>query len=509
VRLVSSENHVQSSPPIGWLRYLLPSVTDLLFIILLASMTIGAFAPRMLGDAGIGWHIRNGELMLRTHTITRTDFFSSTMAGRPWYAWEWLYDVKIALVHHCWGLNGVVFATALGIALTFALLFSWMRSRGTDLFVTVGLVVLAISASSIHMFARPHIVSWFLTLIWFQLLDQAEINRNRRYLYWLPMITIAWVNLHGGFLVGLILVAIYLVAALIHYRENRDWSKSLVSVFVMTLLATLVNPYGYKLHVHVYEYLSNRFLMDHIDEFASPNFHGVAQRCFLGLLLIAVTALAARREKIRASTLLVMLFAAYSGLYASRNLPVSSILLAITAGPVLSAAMKSAGGVFSKASSFSQRMGRVESTSRGHLWPAIAVLLGLVICSGQGNLGGRQFMSAHFDEKRFPAQAASVLEQMGLPRQVFAPDYWGGYLIYRFYPRMRVVLDDRHDLYGEAFLRDYLTTIHVTPGWEKMLDEKHVEWALLPEKSSLANMLKVSGWKVYYEDETGVLLQKP
>jgi len=508
VRLVPSANQSQLSPP-EWLRYLLPSVTDLLFIILLASMTIGSFAPRMLGDAGIGWHIRNGELMLRTHTITHTDFFSSTMAGRPWYAWEWLYDVKIAIVHHWWGLNGVVFVTALGIALTFALLFYWIRSRGTDLFVAVVMVVLAISASSIHMFARPHIVSWFLTLIWFQLLDQAEINRNRRYLYWLPVITIAWVNLHGSFLVGLILLAIYLVAALIRGRENLEWSKSLGSVFLMTLLATLVNPYGYKLPVHIYEYLSNRFLMDHIDEFASPNFHGAAQRCFLALLLIAVTALAARREKIRASTLLVMLFAAYSGLYASRNLPVSSILLAITAGPILSAAIWSVNEKFARLLSFSERMGKMEAGSCGHLWPALAVLFGLVVCSGQGSLGGQQLMSVHFDEKRFPVQAASALEHMGLPRQVFAPDYWGGYLIYRFYPRMRVVLDDRHDLYGEAFLREYIATIRVTPGWEKMLDEKHVEWALLPEKSSLANMLKVAGWKVYYEDETGVVLQKP
>src|SRR5215471_16827368 len=359
VRLVPSANQSQLSPP-EWLRYLLPSVTDLLFIILLASMTIGSFAPRMLGDAGIGWHIRNGELMLRTHTITHTDFFSSTMAGRPWYAWEWLYDVKIAIVHHWWGLNGVVFVTALGIALTFALLF-----------------------------------------------------------YWLPVITIAWVNLHGSFLVGLILLAIYLVAALIRGRENLEWSKSLGSVFLMTLLATLVNPYGYKLHVHIYEYLSNRFLMDHIDEFASPNFHGAAQRCFLALLLIAVTALAARREKIRASTLLVMLFAAYSGLYASRNLPVSSILLAITAGPILSAAIGSVNEKFARLLSFSERMGKMEAGSCGHLWPALAVLFGLVVCSGQGSLGGQQLMSAHFDEKRFPVQAASALEHMGLPRQVF------------------------------------------------------------------------------------------
>ena len=76
--------------------FLLPSITDLIFIILLVAMSSGALAPRLLGDASIGWHIRNGEQMLRTHSVTRTDPFSVTMGGHTWYAWEWLYDVVIA-----------------------------------------------------------------------------------------------------------------------------------------------------------------------------------------------------------------------------------------------------------------------------------------------------------------------------------------------------------------------------------------------------------------------------
>jgi len=92
-------------------------------------MSGGALFARLLGDAGIGWHIRNGEQMLRTHTITRTDSFSVTMGGQPWYAWEWLYDLKIAGIHHWLGLNGVVFFTAVIIALTFALTLRFSLQR--------------------------------------------------------------------------------------------------------------------------------------------------------------------------------------------------------------------------------------------------------------------------------------------------------------------------------------------------------------------------------------------
>src|SRR5437667_10625 len=86
--------------------------------------------PRLLGDADTGWHIRNGELILTTHSITRVDPFSSTMQGKPWYAWEWLYDAAVALVHGWYGLNGVVFASAVVIALTFSLIFILAQARG-------------------------------------------------------------------------------------------------------------------------------------------------------------------------------------------------------------------------------------------------------------------------------------------------------------------------------------------------------------------------------------------
>ena len=52
---------------------------------------------------------------------------------------------------------------------------------------------------------------------------------------------------------------------------------------------------------------------------------------------------------------------------------------------------------------------------------------------------------------------------------ILSPDYWGGYLIYRLYPAVRVVVDDRHDLYGAEFLKSYLRMVHVEQGWEEFL----------------------------------------
>jgi len=92
---------------------------------------------------------------------------------------------------------------------------------------------------------------------------------------------------------------------------------------------------------------------------------------------------------------------------------------------------------------------------------------------------------------------------------IFCPDWWGGYLIYRLYPERAVVIDDRHDLYGESFLRDYLKTIEGRPGWDGLLDRSEVDVVLMPIASPLTALLRQSSqWSVVYEDRVAVLFHR-
>src|SRR3989475_1214460 len=485
---VQDRNSSASSFSPSWIHFALPSVTDLIFILVLVLLSYSVLSARLLGDAGIGWHIRNGELMMRTHMITRADPFSYTMSGRPWLAWEWLYDAIIGAVHQSLGLNGVVFFTATAIAFTFALTFRLLLARGSMLQISVTLLLLAMGAAMIHFLARPHVLSWLFTVIWFQVLDSAEVApENRRQLLWLPLLMLLWVNLHGGFLFGLALLGLYWLAGVIRYlqggsesRQAAAWVKQLSALGALSFLATFANPYGYKLHAHIYRYLSNRFLMNHIDEFRSPDFHGVAQECFAVLLVITIIALAAAQAKIRNSQLLLILFASYSGLYASRNLPVASILLVLVAGPLLSAAVRDAGNnaelpdrtrnFFSRCSSFALRMGNLELSLRGHLWPVGAVIFGLFVCIQHGRVGSHQLMNAHFDGKKFPVAAVPGIAERGIHGPIFRPDSLGGDFHYHLYPGLEGVGGDRHDLYGEQFVREDLNGLPLAPGWGEVLD---------------------------------------
>jgi len=510
-----------------WILFLMPSVSDLLFVALLLGLSCGAMGRLLLRDAGTGWHIRNGQLMLQTHSVTRVDPFSATMSGHTWYAWEWLYDIFIAGVHHWLGLNGVVFVTAAVMAVTFVLVFRLAVRRGGSLTIVLVMLVLSLAASAVHFLARPHVFSWLFTVIWLELLDSAaEPNSEHRRVYFLPLLMLLWVNVHGGFVFGFALLAVYILAAGIEYfsspeqRERiRGWLKRLGVVSLLSVLASFVNPYGYKLHLHIYHYLSDKFLMNQVSEFRSPDFHGAAQQCFAVLLLVTITPVASAGRRQPPARLLVILLAAYSGLYASRNLPVSAILLTLTVAPMLSNTVAKAVGndkvaprlraALSRLQNFDARMAKLELDLQGHAWLIIAFVVGVWACMNDGRVGSARLLNAYFDDKRFPVEATEVIIRDDNREPIFCPDQWGGYLIYTLYPRTKVLVDDRHDLYGDQFFKDYLKIVYVQEDWSKILDERHVKWILVQKDSSLGTMLKqTAGWRLIHADDTAVLFHR-
>jgi hypothetical protein len=505
----------------------MPSVGDVIFVALLGVLVFTPLSVRLLGDAGIGWHIRTGQQIIATHAVPRTDPFSSTMAGKPWFAWEWLYDLLVGELESALRLNGVVWLTAVVIAATFAWLFRFLIARGVNVVLAVLLTLLAVSASMIHFLARPHVVSWLFSLAWFVILQSSERecfagDRPTGRLWLLPALMLIWVNVHGGFLVGFVLLAVFFVGAVWTWFATREEriEESLLRIAAekriwqlfwigpASAAASLVNPYGLKLHAHVYSYLSNRFLMDHIDEFRSADFHQIAPRCFLLLVILTLAILAARRRELRVSGILVVLFAVYSGIYAARNIPVSAILLVAIVGPLMSSVHEGSTVMAiqnNKAVGFLRRMTAMEARSRWPIWSTAAVIATFFIAMNGGRVGSTVLINAHFDTKRMPVAAVDYLANHNLVSPILAPDTWGGYLIYRLYPKVQVVLDDRHDLYGEEFFKSYLKLVHVEPGWEDFLRKYPSRCVLVPRESALADRLSsVEKWKTVYSDDVAI-----
>jgi hypothetical protein len=108
----------------------------------------------------------------------------------------------------------------------------------------------------------------------------------------------------------------------------------------------------------------------------------------------------------------------------------------------------------------------------------------------------------------FPADQFPVLAYPHIPvgARLFAPDKFGGYLIYRSNGTLKVFFDGRSDLYGAGFLKQYSRLVQVRPGWRAYWDTFHFTHALLPADAPLLPALEQIGWRPLYQDKSATLL---
>src|SRR5436309_1909309 len=198
---------------------LLPSLADFAFLVPIAFL-FGRMdgVKTLLSDCDTGWHIRTGEWIVKNHRVPLQDIFSFSKPGAPWFAWEWLSDVLMAGLNAMGGLEAVVLASILMLALTFSALFLLVRRKSNPL-VAIMVTMLAAAASSIHFLARPHLFTLLFLVLFYAALERVREGRGRiagiPILAAFPVITILWTNLHGGFFVGTLMIAAYGAAELV------------------------------------------------------------------------------------------------------------------------------------------------------------------------------------------------------------------------------------------------------------------------------------------------------
>ena len=394
----------------------------------------------------------------------------------------------------CWIAAAAIALTACGAA-------HLSLSLGGNLFFTAAGIVLLLGVTSMHWLARPHLFSWILALA-FLSAAEAERRYNSRILWVLPALAALWANMHGSFLLGPAILFIYAIGEWIGQRNaGRFLTASLLS-----LVATFINPYGWRLHEHVFTYLQSDYLMDHIQEFGSFSFHSAGAlyvEMFLAVAVLGTVALIKQRAFGPALLSLGML---HLSLYSARHLATAAVLLL----PLSIAALTREADGWPRLKNFlqySQRLRAIDQRVYGIVPIAIVLVLtvfGVNALAGNGRVG--------FDTQTFPVHAADFLEKTNAATNngnVFATDQWGGYLIYRFDGRLKVFVDGRSDFYGRDLLETYGRVISVKPGWEKVLNQYEVRFVLVPPDSSLGSALQSrADWKCIYSDSVSSIYER-
>jgi hypothetical protein len=472
--------------------------TQAAFVVLLFA-GIFTLAVRDVTDPDVWWHLKTGQLIFATHAIPHTDPFSFTRNGQPWITHEWLAELLMYGVYRVsgWACLIVLF----GLLTTAGFVFVFLRCAGRP--YVAGLIVLwGAFACRPTWGVRPQTISVLLASVVLWLLEQPEQNPRR--LWWIVPLTLVWANLHAGYVLGIVLMVLFLVGGWLERlfgfaSGNASEGRTLARVLVVSVLVVALNPNGLRLYSYPFKTFISEAMQSQIAEWFSPNFHRGEYGPFLLMVLgiLVVTSLAP--SAFRPRQILLLCAGLFAALHAVRNIP---IFVLVAAPPMAEGVRKLLGDRTARVvdQSLAPSAGRVLF----HL--AILALVGILAWLQTTAVIRRQ---SAIESREFPSAAASFLLQRRPAGPVFNYYDWGGYLIWRLSPEYRVFVDGRADLYGDRFLKEFSAAYTLTGDWKAPFEQWAIRTVVIPVSSPLAAGLQASGgWIVLFRDERSIVLSK-
>lgn len=435
----------------------------LAFVVLFAWFPIQAMHYANVSDPDIWWHMRTGEWIFQQHAIPHADPFS--VSGQPWVAYSWLFDAFIYQIASHWDLVGIVaYTVGMWLAIT-GFLFRLIRSLLPDFWLSVAVTLAASLAMSRIFGPRPGLFTTLFFILTLHSLLDAERTGNARQLWLLPILMIAWANIHIQFVYGLFVIGVFAIEPLFarifrHRAETRLPHRTLWLVLAASTVATLVNPYGIGVYRVLWDFFLQPKLYSLVIETQPMKFNHFTHYLALGLALLAfITLLVPYRyqrssahrvglsaRRLRPAWIILLLWATASGIHAERDVWVIAIIAAATIASSL--------GTMAEPSTFAPRL-----RNSGIACVAAIVLLGLtwVMPTNQ------QLLSRV--ARVYPIGAVAYIHEHHLQGPIFNDFNWGGFLIYAL-PEAPVTIDGRTNIHGASRIENSWNTWNLGPNWD-------------------------------------------
>lgn len=480
-----------------------PSAADVTFLLSAPIFAIGGAVRLTQSDGDLAAHIRMGDAILATHRIPLHSLGSYTAGNDLLVAPAWLSEVIFARLFHAGGLPLIAVVTGIIVALTHSFVALFLRSRGVDARVALATALASLILGASHWLARPHMFSILGAALTLFLLE----SRGRQRVVWFFLLFVLWANLHGGWLYGLLVIAVYAAGGFVEARlgDKPDWTaraRSDCLAFAVAGFATLLNPYTIGLHREVLGAVTSASLAMHIDEYQPPNFGEMESLPFLIAIIAGVGLLAASRKRPSVPWLAVIAMTLIFGVRAGRNIA----LFGVTGMPLIALHAAQSWRNGRRPFRYFGEFARLDPCARVGQWatPMLVLLLGLGL--NRGSAAGATLIEDRFDSRVFPVEAVRSAQAAGLVGRIFHPWTWGGYLLYAW-PGSSLHVDPLE--FSEETIDSHTRIESMQPGWRVELTRWNVELAILEVDSPLASALaRDPGWSLRYRDSTAVVLQR-
>ena len=412
-------------------------------------------ASKPLNDPDFWFHLKTGEYIVLNGLIPRTDPFSFTFNGHPWIAHGWLSGLIFYIIQSRVGFGALIFLFALLITLAFWFVFR--RCNAHPLISGIAVLIGVLSMST-NIGVRPRVFTILLSSIFLYVLGNYARRGEGKAIWILVPLTALWVNLHGGYFIGLALIALTMMGIVLDRWLGDDQMmlrpRLLVLSAVMgaSVLAILANPYGAAMLTVPVRVLQSPVYKQIIVDWLSPDFHRPEVLPFLLLLLLTIAALALSPVRPKPSELLFFLATLYATLTSQRNMTI----FALVAVPLFANYTQHwlnpnpLGTFLNKSTIFESRI------------IGVLFLLPLVFFAVQ--LRSTVYGEVRQETMDVPLKAVEYLKQNQLFGNTFTePNIWANYLIWSM-PSNAVYIDGR-DVYPERFVAEYAKIVFGTTDW--------------------------------------------
>ncbi len=470
------------------------------------------------------WHIAAGRELAQTGQIPLVDSASQIMAGTPYPAYQtyWLMEWALYQAYTLGGATLIVLLQTTVVTATYALILR-LAQRISGSWRIAALATLFAAAQGLNDWnVRPQTISFLVGALFLDAIDAYRYKPCRWLLALFPAGMLIWVNSHGSFPIGLLLLGLWLADEAWNAFFSRRWRGLLAPALALgsTAGACLLNPRGIGVLGYITAMTSDPIIQNLVPEWAPPTFETLGGQLFLGGLLLSAAVLALSPKRPTPFQILSFLVFGALGLRTSRGI----IWFGLAMAPVLAGHLGEIGAWVRRRGGEGVR-GRggdrkAQESHRAAPPSRIAntlngLLAGLLLLGAVASLPWFKGLWPLAPEKaglisaETPVAATEVLLRERPEGLVFHAMSFGSYLIWEAQPEYPVFVDPRIELYPAELWLDYIRISAGAPGWEERLEKYGIRTLMLSpqEQAGLVQAAQASGqWREFYSDTASIIL---
>ncbi len=454
-----------------------------------------AYGNQILGDPDTYLHIAVGRWIIANYTVPHHGIFSLAMPDAPWVAHEWMAEVILAWLFDHFGWTGLVAATALCAAVALAILLRVLL-RMLDPVHALIAVVLAYFLMLPHLLARPDIFALPILVTWSAALVAAR-GEGRAPRPWLALLMTFWANLHGGFMFGLGLMALFAGEAVIEALDRRRRlaaARAWALFGALSLGAVLITPFGIEGLLLPFRLTGMTYALSMLIEWRSSDFQSFAPlEVWILILLFSALSFGWR---LSLSRVLMVLLLLHLSLQHRRFGEILGLVVPLLLAPSVGAHLRA-----QSVRSESRRVDRIMTELAKPAASGSVALAGLLAVALTAAIPREAIRPS---DASTPAAAIAAVAAHHIEGPVLNDYGFGGYLIFS---GLNPFIDGRAELYGDAFIRRYTEAVALTSGeLPELLQQYGISWTLLgPSLPAVRLLDHLPGWRRLYADEVAVV----